>query len=181
MSLRVFNVLKREKEDFVPITPGKINMYVCGPTVYDNSHLGHAKTYVSFDMIVRYLRYSGNDVLYVQNLTDVGHILPLDFYGRRGTVQTISAARVLDGEVGKESVQDRIVVIGTTVTAVGDVFSTPFDPVMPGVEVVATAIGHLLTGDGILRDRSTRAVEILAEMLADRVETLKGIPLQPMS
>jgi len=91
--------------------------------------------------------------------TDVGHILPLDFYGRRGTVQTISAARVLDGEVGKESVQDRIVVIGTTVTAVGDVFSTPFDPVMPGVEVVATAIGHLLTGDGILRDRSTRAVD----------------------
>src|SRR5258706_16334914 len=75
MTLRVFNVLHREKEDFTPITPGKINMYVCGPTVYDNSHLGHAKTYVSFDMIVRYLRFSGNDVLYVQNLTDVGHLL----------------------------------------------------------------------------------------------------------
>lgn len=75
MTLRVFNVLKREKEEFVPITPGKIAMYVCGPTVYDNSHLGHAKTYVSFDVIVRYLRYSGNDVLYVQNLTDVGHLL----------------------------------------------------------------------------------------------------------
>jgi cysteinyl-tRNA synthetase len=75
MALRVFNVLHREKVDFVPITPGKINMYVCGPTVYDNSHLGHAKTYVSFDLIVRWLRYSGNDVLYVQNLTDVGHLL----------------------------------------------------------------------------------------------------------
>jgi cysteinyl-tRNA synthetase len=75
MTLRVFNVLHREKEDFKPITPGRVNMYVCGPTVYDNSHLGHAKTYVSFDMIVRYLRYSGNDVLYVQNLTDVGHLL----------------------------------------------------------------------------------------------------------
>ena len=75
MTLRVFNVLKREKVDFVPITPGKVNMYVCGPTVYDNSHLGHAKTYVSFDMIVRYLRFAGNDVLYVQNLTDVGHLL----------------------------------------------------------------------------------------------------------
>ncbi len=75
MTLRVFNVLQREKVDFVPITPGKINMYVCGPTVYDNSHLGHAKTYISFDMIVRWLRYSGNDVLYVQNLTDVGHLL----------------------------------------------------------------------------------------------------------
>ncbi len=75
MTLRVFNVLKREKVEFVPITPGKVNMYVCGPTVYDHAHLGHAKTYVSFDMIVRYLRFSGNDVLYVQNLTDVGHLL----------------------------------------------------------------------------------------------------------
>ena len=50
-------------------------MYVCGPTVYDHAHIGHAKTYVSFDMIVRYLRFSGYDVLYVQNLTDVGHLL----------------------------------------------------------------------------------------------------------
>ncbi len=75
MTLRVFNVLGREKVEFKPITPGRVNMYVCGPTVYDNSHLGHAKTYVSFDVIVRYLRFSGNDVLYVQNLTDVGHLL----------------------------------------------------------------------------------------------------------
>src|SRR5260221_9550391 len=75
MTLRVFNVLQREKVDFVPITAGKINLYVCGPTVYDNSPLGHAKTYISFDMIVRWLRFSGNDVLYVQNLTDVGHLL----------------------------------------------------------------------------------------------------------
>ena len=78
MALRVFNVLRREKVDFLPITPGKINMYVCGPTVYDNSHLGHAKTYISFDLVVRWLRYSGNDVLYVQNLTDVGHLLNTD-------------------------------------------------------------------------------------------------------
>ncbi|SRR5581483_7790604 len=75
MTLRVFNVLQREKVEFVPITPGKVNMYVCGPTVYDHAHLGHAKTYVSFDMIVRYLRFTGYDVLYVQNLTDVGHLL----------------------------------------------------------------------------------------------------------
>jgi cysteinyl-tRNA synthetase len=75
MTLRVFNVLQRKKVEFVPITPGKVNMYVCGPTVYDHAHLGHAKTYVSFDMIVRYLRFTGYDVLYVQNLTDVGHLL----------------------------------------------------------------------------------------------------------
>jgi cysteinyl-tRNA synthetase len=75
MTLRVFNVLQREKVGFVPLTPGKVNIYVCGPTVYDHAHLGHSKTYVSFDMIVRYLRYSSYDVLYVQNLTDVGHLL----------------------------------------------------------------------------------------------------------
>ncbi len=75
MALKIFNVLGREKQDFKPIQEGRIGMYVCGPTIYDNSHLGHAKTYVSFDMVVRYLRFSGYDVLYVQNLTDVGHLL----------------------------------------------------------------------------------------------------------
>ncbi|MBP8949416.1 MAG: cysteine--tRNA ligase [Candidatus Promineofilum sp.] len=75
MSIRIYNVLSRQKEAFVPLTEGKVNIYVCGPTVYDNSHIGHAKTYVSFDVIVRYLRFSGYDVLYVQNITDVGHML----------------------------------------------------------------------------------------------------------
>ena len=75
MSLKLYNVLTRKKEKFVPLTEGKVNMYVCGPTVYDYSHIGHAKTYISFDVISRYLRYSGYDVLYVQNITDVGHML----------------------------------------------------------------------------------------------------------
>jgi cysteinyl-tRNA synthetase len=75
MALQIFNVLGREKQDFTPLEPGHINMYVCGPTVYDVSHIGHAKTYVSFDVIVRYLRYSGYNLLYVQNITDVGHLL----------------------------------------------------------------------------------------------------------
>ena len=75
MALKIFNVLGREKQEFVPLEPGRVNMYVCGPTVYDHAHIGHAKTYVSFDVVVRYLRFSGYDVLYVQNLTDVGHLL----------------------------------------------------------------------------------------------------------
>jgi cysteinyl-tRNA synthetase len=75
MSLRIYNVLTRQKEEFTPLTEGKVNIYVCGPTVYDYSHIGHAKTYVSFDAVVRYLRYAGYDVLYVQNITDVGHML----------------------------------------------------------------------------------------------------------
>src|SRR5579859_1706764 len=75
MTLLVYNTLSRKKEEFVPLVPGRVHMYVCGPTVYDHAHLGHAKTYVNFDMIVRYLRYSGYRVRYVQNITDVGHIL----------------------------------------------------------------------------------------------------------
>jgi cysteinyl-tRNA synthetase len=75
MALQIFNVLGREKQDFVPLEPGHVSMYVCGPTVYDHAHIGHAKTYIAFDVVTRYLRYSGYDVLYVQNLTDVGHLL----------------------------------------------------------------------------------------------------------
>jgi len=75
MALRLYDSLTREKEEFVPLRPGEVHMYVCGPTVYDHAHLGHGKTYVNFDTVVRYLRYLGYRVLYVQNITDVGHIL----------------------------------------------------------------------------------------------------------
>ncbi len=74
MPLQIYNVLGRKKQPFEPLNEGHVNMYVCGPTVYDHAHIGHGKTYVSFDVVVRYLRYSGYDVLYVQNLTDVGHL-----------------------------------------------------------------------------------------------------------
>src|SRR2546422_9041572 len=73
MPLRIYNTLSREKEAFEPLEPARVNMYVCGPTVYDLPHMGHAKTYVSFDAVVRYLQFRGYDVLYVQNITDVGH------------------------------------------------------------------------------------------------------------
>ncbi len=75
MSLVVTNVLSRKKEPFEPLFPGRVNLYVCGPTVQDYPHIGHAKTYIAFDVIVRYLRHAGYDVLYVQNITDVGHLL----------------------------------------------------------------------------------------------------------
>jgi cysteinyl-tRNA synthetase len=75
MPLRVHNTLTRSLEEFTPIHPGTVGMYVCGPTVYGHSHLGHAKSYVSFDIIVRYLRALGLRVHYVQNITDVGHML----------------------------------------------------------------------------------------------------------
>ena len=75
MSLVIYNTLSRQKEEFKPLHEGRVGMYVCGPTVYSHSHIGHGKSYVSFDIIVRYLRYLGYKVLYVQNITDVGHLL----------------------------------------------------------------------------------------------------------
>ena len=93
--------------------------------------------------------------------TDIDHVLPLAYYGRPGAIRTVSAASLLDGTVAPALLRDRIVVVGATVTGGGDVFSTPFNRVTPGVEMLATAIGHLTTGDGIRRDRSTRAVDAI--------------------
>jgi cysteinyl-tRNA synthetase len=93
-NLHVYNTLTRRREKFEPLSPPasadspgearlaarpraagpRVGMYVCGPTVYGDAHLGHAKSYISFDVIVRYLRYLGYDVTYVQNVTDVGHL-----------------------------------------------------------------------------------------------------------
>jgi cysteinyl-tRNA synthetase len=74
MPLFIYNTLTRTKEEFKPIHEGQVGIYVCGPTVYSHSHIGHAKSYISFDVVVRYLRYLGNKVLYIQNITDVGHL-----------------------------------------------------------------------------------------------------------
>jgi len=74
MSLRIYNSLSRKKEEFKPLHSGRVHIYVCGPTVYSEPHIGHAKSYVSFDIIVRYFRYLGFAVKYVQNITDVGHL-----------------------------------------------------------------------------------------------------------
>lgn len=75
MNLVVYNTITKTKEEFKPINEGHVGMYVCGPTVYGYPHLGHAKSYVCFDVIYRYLNYLGYKVKYVQNITDVGHIV----------------------------------------------------------------------------------------------------------
>lgn len=71
MVLKIFNTLTRKKETFEPIEDKKVKMFVCGPTVYDHSHIGHAKTYVQFDMIIKYLKFRGFKVFYLQNITDL--------------------------------------------------------------------------------------------------------------
>ncbi|MCW3108620.1 MAG: cysteine--tRNA ligase, partial [Segetibacter sp.] len=72
-SLKVYNTLTRQKEEFKSITPGLVGMYVCGPTVSGESHLGHARPYITFDIVYRYLQYLGYKVRYVRNITDAGH------------------------------------------------------------------------------------------------------------
>jgi len=74
MGLRVFNTMSGQMEKFVPIHEKQVGLYVCGPTVYDWAHLGHARTYIAFDVMVRWLEFKGYSVFYVQNITDVGHL-----------------------------------------------------------------------------------------------------------
>ncbi len=69
--MQVYNTLTRQKEEFVPMHENRVNMFVCGPTVYDMPHIGHARTYVAFDAIARYLRYRGYQVFYLMNITDI--------------------------------------------------------------------------------------------------------------
>ena len=71
MALRIYNTLTGKKEDFVPLHEKQVGMYVCGVTVYDLCHIGHARSTIIFDMIYRYLRYRGYEVTYVRNFTDI--------------------------------------------------------------------------------------------------------------
>lgn len=74
-NLKIYNSLSGQKESFTPIHSGKIGMYVCGPTVYNFVHLGNCRTFISFDLVFRYLKHLGYQVRYVRNITDVGHIV----------------------------------------------------------------------------------------------------------
>jgi cysteinyl-tRNA synthetase len=86
--LKIYNTLSRTKEEFKPIHPGKVGFYTCGPTVYDHCHIGHARGYVAMDVIRRYLEYSGYEVRFIMNYTDVGHL-------------------VNDAEVGEDKIQKK--------------------------------------------------------------------------
>ena len=74
MTLKLFNTLTREKEEFKPITDGEVKFYSCGQTIYDDLHIGNARAYVVWDTLTRYLRWKGYNVRHVQNITDVGHL-----------------------------------------------------------------------------------------------------------
>jgi len=77
-TLKIYNTLTGDKDTFEPINEGNVGMYVCGPTVYSNVHLGNCRTFISFDLIYRYLLHLGFKVRYVRNITDVGHMVDDD-------------------------------------------------------------------------------------------------------
>lgn len=95
MALRVYNTLSGEKELFVPLIPGRVGMYVCGVTVYDYCHIGHARAGVVFDIIYRYLKYAGYDVTYVRNYTDIDDKI-INRANREGTDYRTIADRYIE-------------------------------------------------------------------------------------
>jgi adenylate cyclase len=97
--------------------------------------------------------------------TSSDYALPISFYGPRQTIRTVSAANLVDGKIDKDAIEGRIVVLGATATGAGDFFPTPFDSLMPGAEIIATAISHLVAADGVVRDRPVRIIEAITTIL----------------
>lgn len=94
--LQIYNTLSRQKEIFKPLNAGKVGLYVCGVTVYDLCHIGHARTYIGFDNIVRYLRFSGYDVTYVRNVTDVDDKIIKRAIENNETCEQLTARTIAD-------------------------------------------------------------------------------------
>lgn len=128
--LKIYNSYSRQKEVFKPITPGHVGMYVCGPTVSGESHLGHARPYITFDVIFRYLQHLGFKVRYVRNITDAGHF---EEEGR-DAVDKISTKAVLEKLEPMELV--------TKYTNLFHWAMEQFNTLKPSIEPTAT--GHIV-------------------------------------
>ncbi len=128
-NLSIYNSLSKQKETFKPITEGAVGMYVCGPMVYSNVHLGNCRTFLSFDLVFRYLKHLGYKVRYVRNITDAGH---LENDGESGDDPILKKARI-------EQLEPMEVVQKYTV----DFHSTmeKFNALPPSIEPTAT--GHI--------------------------------------
>ena len=99
--MKIFNTMTRQKEEFVPLTPGEYRIYVCGPTVYNFVHIGNARPVVVFDTLRRYLEYRGNKVIFVSNITDIDDKLIQK--GKEEGVSMLEVARKFEAEYIKDS------------------------------------------------------------------------------
>jgi cysteinyl-tRNA synthetase len=135
--LKVYNSLTRQKEVFESITPGHVGMYVCGPTVSGESHLGHARPYITFDVLCRYLTHLGYKVRYVRNITDAGHF---EEEGREAE-DKISTKAILEKLEPMELVQKY--------TNLFHWAMDQFNTVKPSIEPTAT--GHIVEQIGMIQ------------------------------
>lgn len=136
-NLHLYNTLTRTKEKFVPINPPFVGMYVCGPTVYNHVHLGNARTFISFDIMYRYLKHIGYDVRYVRNITDAGHL------SDDSTDDKISTKAVLEKKQPMEIVQK---------------FTVDFREVMSLLNVLPPTIEPTATGHIIEQQEMTKKI-----------------------
>lgn len=135
--LKIYNSLSNQKETFSPIQPGHVGIYVCGPTVYGNVHLGNVRTFLSFDMIYRYLLHLGYKVRYVRNITDVGHLVD-------------------DGDEGEDKIAkrarlERLEPMEIVQRYTADFHDTlkHFNMLLPSIEPTAT--GHIIEQIGVIQ------------------------------
>lgn len=117
MAFQLYNTLSGKKEEFQPLKDKQVSMYVCGPTVYDYDHVGHARTYLNFDLLNRFLRWQDYKVKYVQNITDVGHLIN-------------------DAEVGTDKIQQKAQDSGETVQQVVEHFTQAHLKDMKGLNIL---------------------------------------------
>lgn len=127
MGLKIYNTFTRNKDDFKPITEGNIGMYVCGPTVYGPPHVGHARSYIVFDTWYRYFLYKGFKVKYVQNITDVGHL-------------------VGDADEGEDKIQKKAITEQLDPVAVAYKYETMYFDCMRELNVLKPTISCRATG-----------------------------------
>ncbi len=136
--LQIYNSLSKKKETFTPIHDGSIGMYVCGPTVYNNVHLGNCRTFLSFDLVFRYLKHLGYKVRYVRNITDAGH---LENDADSGEDRIAKKARIEEIEP-MEVVQRYTIDFHNTMAK--------FNALPPSIEPTAT--GHIIEQIGIIEE-----------------------------
>ncbi len=127
MGLKIYNTLTRNKDEFKPINDGNVGMYVCGPTVYGPTHVGHARSYIVFDLLYRYFLYNGYKVKYVQNITDVGHL-------------------VGDGDEGDDKIQKKAIAEKLDPVAVAYKYENMYFDCMAKLNVLKPTISCRATG-----------------------------------